>query len=246
MGVLRTLWEAQGPPWLHTCRLPEEARTQLAEYVEEALPRLAAALQLDLEAQGPTRAEVALLRPDLDLSRSGKYPLQDGWRRTLLGLETELGPVELDLGPELRLTVKGQVDRLERWDHEEGLAFLRILDYKDSRDNSLGSYGEGEAPFSTHLQTPLYMVLAERTLGAPATAVLLPLREEEPKPFAGVLTALRDSDPPWRERLDQRLAQVWGRALEGHFPATPGPHCDHCALGALCGRPVDLDPREEA
>ena len=64
-------------------------------------------------------------------------PLQDGWTRTLLALEGELGPVDLDLGNGRTLAVAGKVDRIERWDHLEGLSFLRVTDYKTSRKTSL-------------------------------------------------------------------------------------------------------------
>jgi len=219
---------------------PPNQRTKARSMnLESLLPNLASALLADARAMGPTKWEVAFLDPERP---SKATPLQDGWTRTLLALEGDLGPVDLDLGGGRALSVAGKIDRLERWEHVEGLAFLRVTGYKTSRERSLEAYAEEAAPFGSHLQTPLYMRIAETVHGCPATAVLLPLREEEPAPFAKHLRtlALEEEAGSWRERLNQNLARFDARLEAGDFPPTPGEHCKRCELSALCGRPVDV------
>jgi hypothetical protein len=237
---LETLWGNHREAWLSTLReIPPEQWPQAALDLETLLPNLAAALLADAQAQGPTKGEVEFLYPER-LAAAGKgTPQQDGWTRTLLALEGDLGPVELDLGNGRSLAVAGKIDRLERWEHAEGLAFLRVTDYKTSKEKSLGAYAEEGAPFASHLQTPLYMRIAEAVHACPATAVLVPLRDEEPAPFVKHLQALRD-EGSWRERLNENLARFAARLEAGDFPPTPGAHCQRCELSALCGRPVDV------
>lgn len=247
---LRTLWEAHQATWLLELEhhIPEEQWPQAVLALETLLPNLALALLNDARALGPTRWEVALLYPDrLSLEDAGKPqktpPLQDGWTRTLLALEGELGPVALDLGKGRALTVSGQVDRIERWDHVEGLSFLRVTDYKTSKAARLEDYAEEGAPFASHLQTPLYMLLAEAVHpGCVATAALVPLREENPEPFTKHLRTLLTAGESgaWRDRLRDNLARFDARLELGDFPPTPGDHCSQCQLSALCGRPVDV------
>jgi hypothetical protein len=243
LSRLRGLWESRRDDWLRELAedIPQEQWSEASFELEALLPNLAAALAADAVAPGPTRWEIALLLPDrMSLADAGKAqkepPLQNGWIRTLLALEGELGPVELDLGNGRTLTVSGKMDRIERWEHAEGHAFLRVMDYKTSKKSSLKAFAEEGAPFASHLQTPLYMLIAEALLGGAATAALLPLREEEPEPFTRHLGTLA-ADPDWRQRLRGNLATLEAR---GDFPATPGEHCRRCELGALCGRPVDV------
>ena len=251
---LEAQWATNREAWLLGLaqHIPAEQWPQAALALEALLPNLAAALLADARSQGPTKWEVALLAPGLlSLEAAAKTrtpPLQDGWTRTLLALEGELGPVALDLGNGRSLVVSGKVDRLERWEHSEGLAFLRVTDYKTSKESSLKAYAEDEAPFTSHLQTPLYMLLAEATHpGLPATAVLVPLREAEPEPFTRHLGALLEAGEgsAWRTRLREHLARFDARLEAGDFPPTPGEHCGQCQLAALCGRPVDVAVESE-
>ena len=247
LSMLKGLWETHRDSWLAESAgdLPREQWPQVSLDLESLLPHLAEALRIDATATGPTRWEIAFLYPDrMSLAEAEKWqkvpPLQEGWIRTLLALESELGPVDLDLGGGRSLTVAGKVDRIERWEHVEGLAFLRVVDYKTSRESSLKAYAQEDAPFGSHLQTPLYMLIAETVLpGTTATAALLPLREEEPELFTRHLGTLA-AEADWRRRLLENLARFDARLETGDFPPTPGEHCRKCELGALCGRPVDV------
>ncbi len=250
LPTLRQLWDTHRATWLAGLEaIPQEQWPQAVLALETLLPNLAAALLLDATAPGPTRWELAFLYPErLSLADAGNWrkapPLQEGWTRTLLSLEGELGPVDLDLGNGRSLAVAGKLDRIERWEHGEGLTFLRVTDYKTSKASSLDAYAEEGAPFAAHLQTPLYLLIAEAAFpGAVATAALLPLREEEPAPFTehlGTLAAVPGASGAWRTQLLQNLARFDARLETGDFPPTPGEHCHRCALSALCGRPVDV------
>jgi PD-(D/E)XK nuclease superfamily len=243
-------WGANRDTWLAELGddIPREQWPQATLDLEALLPNLAGALLLDARAEGPTRHEVAFLYPDrmaeAEKAKGPKVvPLQDGWTRTLLALEGELGPVDLELGNGRTLAVAGKVDRIERWDHLEGLSFLRVTDYKTSRKTTLDYYAEEGAPFGTHLQTPLYMLIAEAAMpGSVATAALVPLREEEPEPFTNHLKTLAGAGEAgaWRTRLLQNLTRFDERLETGDFPPTPGAICHRCELSALCGRPVDV------
>ena len=248
--TLRELWDTHRDTWLSGLgdAIPQEQWPQASLDLEALLPNLAAALLSDAKAMGPTRWEIAFLYPErMSLVDAGNWrkipPLQDGWTRTILALESELGPVDLDLGNGRSLAVAGKIDRIERWEHGEGLTFLRVMDYKTSKKSSLEFFAEEGAPFASHLQTPLYMLIAEAALpGCVATAALLPLREEEPEPFTkhlGTLAGTGKQDA-WRDHLLQNLARFEERLDTGDFPPTPGEHCNRCELSALCGRPVDV------
>lgn len=251
---LQALWEVNQGAWLAELDplVPPERRPQAALELESLLPNLAAALLEDVRATGPTKWELALVAPEIlppaEAAKARKLPFQDGWTRTILALEGILGPLELELGNGRTLAVDGKVDRLEHWEHETGLAFLRVADYKTSREARLKAYAEDEAPFGSHLQTPLYMLLAEAAHpGLPATAALVPLREDEPRPFTRHIGALMEVGPggAWRAKLQANLARLDVRLEAGDFPPTPGEHCGQCPLGGLCGRPVDVDADEE-
>ncbi|WP_005032801.1 PD-(D/E)XK nuclease family protein [Holophaga foetida] len=235
---LKGLWDLHGSDWLAGLEnIKEEQRPQAILDLEALLPNLAAYLDLDAGAQDPTPQELALLFP-------ADRPAKGGWRRTLLALEGELGPVALELDEGRSLVVKGRVDLLERWEHSEGSSFLRVVDYKTSREKRLEAHAEGDAPFASHLQTPLYMLLAEAQHKLPATAVLVPLREESPKPFVKHLNLLEASED-WRAHLRKNLTDFDQRLEVGDFPPTPGEACRYCELAALCGRPVDVVADEE-
>lgn len=244
---LQALWLANQEPWLQDLdrHIPQEQWPQAVLRLESLLPSLAAALLRDVLAGAPEKGELALLDPTrLPMPKAKKQaaPPPGTWRRTLLALEGTLGPVALDLGDGRALAVSGKVDRIERWT-SDGLSFLRVVDYKTSKETYLSAYAEGDAPFSSHLQTPLYMLLAEQVFpGERATAVLLPLRDEDPKPFTKHLATLAEAGPDgaWRKRLLANLARFDARLASGDFPPTPGEHCSQCQLAALCGRPVDV------
>jgi hypothetical protein len=238
---LQTLWRAEGEGWLRGLDSPEALWPRLRREVEGLIPNLAAYLRNELEADAPTALEVALLWPErVKDPAKPKVPeaLQGGWRRHLLGLERRLAPQ--DFGG---LPIEGTVDRLEAWHRGED-AFLRVVDYKTQRKSRLGAFAEGDAPFRTHLQTPLYAALAEAEFGRPATAVLVPLGEEDPAPFDKMLGALSAAGN-WKARLEASVRSLKDRLDRGDLPPTPGDHCEHCALAALCGRPVDVVVEEE-
>jgi hypothetical protein len=250
LTFLQALWASHREEWLAGLgdAIPQEQWPQAVLDLEALLPNLAAALLLDARAQAPTRHELAFLYPErMAAAAQGKGPkvppLQEGWTRTLLALEQELGPVDLDLGNGRTFPVDGKVDRLERWAHEEGLTFLRVTDYKTSKKATLDPFAEEGAPFASHLQTPLYMLIAEAARpGSVATAALIPLREEEPAPFTDHLKRLAEAggQGAWRQLLLRNLAAFDARLELGDFPPTPGDHCQRCQLAGLCGRPVDV------
>ena len=247
---LQAEWASHRVEWLAGLgdTIPREQWPQAVLDLEALLPNLASALLIDARAEQPTRHELSFLYPEhMAESPKGKgpkvQPLQDGWTRTLLALEQDLGPVDLDLGNGRTLSVDGKVDRLERWDHVEGLSFLRVTDYKTSKESTLDRYAEEGAPFASHLQTPLYMLIAETAMpGSVATAALIPLREEDPNPFTDHLKRLAEVGEAgaWRKILLHNLAGFDARLESGDFPPTPGDHCHRCELGGLCGRPVDV------
>ena len=247
---LQALWETHRETWLADLRdsIPQEQWPQAVLELEALLPNLAAALLLDAAAQAPTAFELSFLYPDRMVPATTKgpktLPLQEGWTRTLVSLEGELGPVDLRLPDGRAFPVTGKIDRIERWEHEEGLSFLRVMDYKTSKKTSLDAYAEEGAPFAAHLQTPLYMLIAEAAYPeCVATAALLPLRDEEPEPFTKHLRTLAEvpgGQGAWRGVLLQNLARFDARLETGDFPPTPGEHCSWCELSALCGRPVDV------
>ncbi|MFN7957877.1 MAG: PD-(D/E)XK nuclease family protein [Holophagaceae bacterium] len=246
LPALLALWEAHRETWLaELSDLPLEQRPQAALALEDLLPNLADALLRDARAQAPTKWELALVAPDLLPFEAAQKPgaakvLTEGWTRSLVGLEGALGPMDLDLGNGRVLPLTGKVDRLERWAHEGGRTFLRVVDYKTSKAGALRAYAEDGAPFGAHLQTPLYLLLAEQGRGdLPVTAALVPLRDEQPEPFTDHLRTLLAAGD-WRARLRSNLARFDARLDAGDFPPTPGEACAHCQLAALCGRPVDV------
>ena len=158
--TLRALWEANRETWLAgLSNIPQEQWPQVVLEVEALLPNLAAALLLDGAALTPTKEELIFLYPERMAVVAPKkgpkmLPLQEGWTRTLVALEAELGPVALELPDGRPFPVSGKLDRIERWDHEEGLSFLRVLDYKTSTKKSLDAFAEEDAPFAAHLRRP--------------------------------------------------------------------------------------------
>jgi len=254
-SLLERLWAEHGNAWLaeHAREVPLEGLDRLSQELRALIPNLAQYLALDLAAEGPTKFEISYLHPELfpiaeaRASKVRKLPLAGGWSRELVGLEWELPPLELALGAS-SLKLGGQVDRLEHWRHPEHGEFLRVVDYKTAKQSYLKGFEAPEAPFSSHLQLPLYALLAEAQYGVPVTSVLVPLKEAKPLPWDRQMAVLAASDAegrPWRERLKTVLVGLSERLDRGDFPATPGAHCEYCQLAALCGRPVDVDTEAE-
>ena len=240
---LANLWSEHRSEWLEGLRdLPPELWPRVEQDVLELLPNLAAALLLDVRTSKLDKTEQAFLFPDPEVAPVG------AWTRTLLELEGELGPFDLPLGNGRSLAIKGKVDRLERWDHVEGETFLRVTDYKASKTDSLRAFAAGDAPFSSHLQMPFYMLLVEGVYSCKASAVLIPLKEESPKSYTGHLKPLcaEVGEDGWRGRLIRNLDLLDRRLEEGDFPPTPGPGCSWCELGGLCGRPADVETDDDA
>jgi len=226
LARLQLVWKSAQEAWLAELGpLSPAERQRLRLAVEELLPAMAEVLEEDLGQSMPGKDEA-------DYLGLGEG---DAWRRELLGLERKLAPRAILLPQGQRIWVHGTLDRLERWSRgTEG--FLRITDYKTSRYGKLKEYRAGA--LTTHLQLPLYQALLEEELDLPATALLVSLRE----PGKPVPMMRRGED---RTALLAHLGALLDRAEAGDFPATPGEHCDTCGLSALCGRPVDIETREE-
>ena len=222
-AVIGAAWEGEGRRMLERLDLSPAEAARVALGVEELTGGLAALLAWDLGQTQPLPEERA------GLGLAGEGP----WTRELLGLEHQVGPVALLDPPRW---FQGRVDRLERWTCG-GEAFLRVVDYKGSRPETLKRYGDHDGFAAAHLQLPLYQALIEAEQGLPASAWLLPLRAFE-KPLPAMA---EPGGAAGRARLLGRVAALLARAEAGLFPAVPGEACGTCALAALCGRPVDLD-----
>jgi RecB family exonuclease len=238
---LQSLWDERAQAWARSLDTPESLRPRLLREAESYLPHLAAYLAAELEATSPTPREVALLWPDQ--AGKGARPavpdsLKEGWQRTVLGVEYALGPTVFG-----GFSIAGTVDRLERWQCGD-LAFLRVVDYKTQKKDALRAFAEADAPFRTHVQAPLYAALASLAFDLPATAVLIPLRDEAPTPFDGLLEPLA-AESDWKGMLARCIQSLRDRLDRGDLPPVPADHCAHCALAALCGRPVDVVAEDE-
>ncbi|MBL0211893.1 MAG: PD-(D/E)XK nuclease family protein [Holophagaceae bacterium] len=236
-SLLQNRWEGDSEAILSALREPPSPRDRerLKLAMEALIPGLAEGLAWDLAQEGPTKAECECL---------GLEDGEDGWKRSLLGLELEIAAQ--DVGPELGLDgplwIRGQVDRLERWAQgaDGRPCFLRVVDYKTSSRAHLAEYQKDGGLLGPHLQLPLYQWLVERSFGMPATALLWPLKES-----GSVLPAMfAASDEERRSALKAHVKLLVERARAGDFPAVAGNHCGTCALSALCGRPVDVEDAE--
>jgi hypothetical protein len=250
-NMLGALWLENGDGWLKSeARLNPEQVGQAKQQVGALLPNMAAYLKNDLEATCPAIPELALLFPDkveVATRSNSKHPLREGWSRTITGVEQRLGPMELPMANTRAMPIAGIVDRLEQWENAgDDVSFLRVIDYKTSTSHSLNAFGAEDAPFGTHLQTPLYVWMAMEIFGCGATSVLIPLRDPSPRPFAAHLNHLRPpaeaglGGDPWQSRLARTLERMGARIEQGDYPPTPGEHCRHCGYAALCMRPVDV------
>lgn len=243
-----TLDDLVGDYWLENkdALIPSEARKSreqflsLQQQIESLLPNIATYLRYDLGETCPTQDEMGLLQTSQ----------KEGWQRTIIGLEQKLGPITLSVGNEPSVAVAGIVDRIELWEnHDNNLSFHRVVDYKTTTKYRLNAYADGNAPFRSHLQMPLYTWMAMEAHNGKATSVLIPLREIEPKPFTKHLKCmyemneLTNSDTGiegWRFMLAKSISALDARINNGDFPPTPSDHCQHCKLSALCMRPVDI------
>jgi hypothetical protein len=247
-NLVHTCWLENNDKWLaEETRLDVDQLSQVRQRVDLLLPNIAAYLKNDLEARCPVIPELTLLFPDAiepSVKSNSKHAFKEGWRRTVTGLEQRLGPMDLPIANGKTMSIAGIADRIELWDYpNDNFSFLRITDYKTSAKSRLNAYAADDAPFGSHLQTPLYIWLAMETFGLPATSVLIPLREVSPAPFANHLKRLAESNSSgvqWQSKLARTLSRLDDRIERGDYPPTPGDHCHHCKYSALCARPVDV------
>jgi hypothetical protein len=247
-GLVSGLWEKNMNEWITGKTGPtSDQKRQIKEQIESLLPNIAAYLRNDLEDACPTNAELALLFPakfKLNPKSNSKHALTEGWNKTITGLEHRLGPLDLRDADGKTISVSGIVDRIELWKNDaEKLSFFRITDYKTSARHSLYPFSADDAPFGSHLQTPLYMWMAMEAFKKPAASVLIPLRDPNPKPFANHLVRLAEcnqSGNGWQPELAKTLSCLDARIEIGDYPPTPGSHCQYCKYDALCMRPVDV------
>jgi hypothetical protein len=247
-GLVTDLWEKNVNEWVtNKTSQTSDQKSQIKEQIETLLPNIAAYLLNDLEDACPSNAELALLFPakfEPNPKPSSKPPLSEGWSKTITGLEQRLGPLDLRDADGKTISVSGIVDRIELWKNDdEKLSFFRITDYKTSAKHSLYPYSADDAPFGSHLQTPLYMWMAAEALKKPAASVLVPLRDASPKPFVNHLMRLTECNQggnSWQSELAKTISSMDARIEKGDCPPTPGSHCQYCKYDALCMRPVDV------
>jgi RecB family exonuclease len=247
-NLVNACWLENKDKWLaEATRLSADQLSQAIRRVESLLPNIAACLKNDIEAVCPTVAELAFLFPgivDPAAKANSRHALADGWRRTVVGLEYRLGPTDLPLGDGKTMCVAGIADHIELWENStNNISFLRVTDYKTTTKTRLNAYAADDAPFSSHLQTPLYIWLAMEAFSRSAASVLIPLRETSPAPFANHLKRLTESNSDgsqWQFKLARTLERLDARIERGDFPPTPGEHCRNCDYSALCARPVDI------
>jgi len=247
-NLVHACWQENKENWLaEETRLSSDQLNQALQRIESLLPNIAAYIKNDMEAACPTIAELAFLFPatiEPTAKANSKHALMDGWRRSIIGLEHVLGPIDLSVGDDKTICVAGVADRIELWEHTvNDISFLRVTDYKTSTKTRLNAYAADDAPFTSHLQTPLYVWMAMETFRRSAASVLIPLRESAPVPFANHMKPLAESNSDgiqWQHKLARTLARLDARIECGDFPPTPGDHCQHCKYSALCARPVDI------
>jgi RecB family exonuclease len=233
-SLFSRLWKEDADSILSALREAPSPRDReiLGLAVEGLLPGLAESLAWDLDQQGPTKEEREAL---------GIEGEEEDWQRSLVGLEYEIAPQDVSeaLGLDAPLWIRGQVDRLERWD--SGLnCFLRVVDYKTSSRAHLAAYREDGGLLGPHLQLPLYQWLIEGAFGLPVSALLWPLKSSD-RPL---LAMFASQDEASRGQLKSNLKILVARARAGQFPAVAGEHCGTCSLSVLCGRPVDVEAVE--
>jgi hypothetical protein len=244
-------WQKNQHDWLtEKLRLDTNRLDQARRQIDALTPNIAAYLKNDLEAACPTITELALLFPDkvaITARSNSDHCYKYGWRRTITGLEQKLGPIELNIGAEdAKLSVAGIVDRVELWEYiaeTENLSFYRVIDYKTTTKQRLNAYAADDAPFASHLQTPLYTWMVMEIYNSRATSVLVPIRDPDPRPFANHLRLLHEiasNGGAWQRELARTLARLDARIEQGDYPPTPGDHCNNCPYPALCVRPVDI------
>jgi len=247
--LVNDYWQKNQNDWLSDkLRLNTYQLSQARGQIDALVPNIAACLKNDIEATCPTVAELALLFPDkveISARANSDHCYKNGWQRTITGLEQKLGSIELVLNSEdARLHVAGIADRVELWENAtECLSFYRVIDYKTTTKQRLNAYATGDAPFASHLQTPLYMWIVMETFSSQATSVLIPLREPTPRPFANHLKPLHEINSmggKWQHKLARTLSHLDPRIEQGDYPPTPGDHCHNCPYAALCARPVDI------
>jgi len=127
----------------------------------------------------------------------------------------------LDLGPDLRLNLKGKIDRLLT---EPGGSRARISDYKTGK--VYGRYGAANALQGTGLQNPLYIFLLEmegsfrgRGWSAETVRIAPDCDYDVSASKGGYASAIKEND--WaglREGIRETAAVLARHLARGHFP----------------------------
>ena len=182
-----------------------------------------------------TRVRAALRRLEFDLVR---------YLRHEAGRDGDFEPAELEYSFETEIdgvTVRGRIDRVDTWN---GHALVR--DYKSGK--TAASYRVEAWEDENRLQAPLYMLAAERLLGAePAGGVYVPLAGEERRPRGAVAADIPqvgsdffDGDRVSREQLQaaldrarERLTETAAAMARGELRCTP----HSCSFRGGCSYP---------
>jgi ATP-dependent helicase/nuclease subunit B len=148
--------------------------------------------------------------------------------------EKELkGELEIEAGGLKRATFRGFVDRLDR----AADGSFRVVDYKRSGRKYRASMETGVFEHGKYLQPPLYFLLAQRHLDAPAAGsrfVYYFLEEA----FEGGVWQRELAGDGWARRPEfmAHLRRYLDRIARGEFIIRPGRHCDFCDFRTICRR----------
>lgn len=154
--------------------------------------------------------------------------------------------IELD---ELAVVLTGKIDWLERTS-----AGLRVADFKTSRTTPTKAQVAGMDQLGIYQLAIASGALAEvagsgweRPEAASAVYLRQPGRPEDtPKEFwqPSILDRpfLTEEGCEYATWVHQRVAAAAKVVADGHYPATPGPHCQGCAFSSSC--PVDPRGRQ--
>jgi hypothetical protein len=150
---------------------------------------------------------------------------------------------------ELRLTLRGSVDRVDR--AHDGRS-LRVIDYKRSKSTVQGASSTlGESA----LQVPLYARVASRAFDLPATGAYVPAqaRDAGDRPSAKAAERIeelvrRSPDAPLTA-IEQRALAVVAQVRSGALVPIPAheSECRSCPVSGGCRKPrFAMDPADEA
>jgi hypothetical protein len=150
---------------------------------------------------------------------------------------------------ELRLALRGSIDRVDRA-HDAGS--VRVIDYKRSKSTvtaSAGSLGE------TALQVPLYACVASRALGVSATGAYMPTQARDVGPgnkpsakAAARMDELVARPPGGFAEIEQRALTLIASARAGVLVPIPASEaeCRLCDVSGGCRKPrFAMAPAEE-